>query len=112
MDKRKSPFTVVSNKPDLRVVTPMPLSVAAHEIAYRYGARAAMVLIFVDHDDGTSSTKVGTHNATSALEREMLCDAMAVISITKDTVCSYAPAPNEENDGDDGDDEFDPNNAA
>ena len=105
MDKRKSPFTVISNKPDLRVVTPMPLSVAAHEIAYRYGAKAAMVLIFVDHDDGTSSTKIGTHNATSALEREMLCDAMAVITINKDTDVSYTPVPNE-------DGEFDPNNAA
>jgi len=79
-DNCKPPFTVVSNKPDLRVVTPMPLYVMAREIAQRYGAAGAIILIRTDHGDGTLSTRMGMHNLTRSEEREMLCDAMAIVA--------------------------------
>jgi hypothetical protein len=78
MDKHKPTLTIVPSKPALSVVTPMPLFVMAREIASRYGGVGAIILVRIDHEDGTSSTRMGTHNLTRVVERDMLCDAMVI----------------------------------
>ena len=77
-DNCKPPLTLVQSKPDLRVVTPMPLYVMAREIANRYGVIGAMIILFDELEGGVTSTRLGTHNLTHTEEREALCDAITI----------------------------------